>query len=625
MKTKHAICGKTWGDHIPMVYLPNTLYLLIMLHWFGAKSQAMLHSPSWILIQRKYHCINTYFIILLPYFMLALDTCVIFHPTASSGTAGASRSTNQQQSTIPRAAGIFQRHKHAHHLQSSPSFSGNAAVTPVRREARRNPTPQGGSKPRAAGAAEGRAERPGAQAGAPQPTAHDGGRSRTGRTQGEHRSSRNTSPASSPAWGDSSNHPESSAGSVAGAAAAQHRPGTPPRAGRQRFAGEGASRQDPTARRTETRPPPALRIGDPCGLGPPTPRSGTRNTAAPRGGGPCGAMRGPHTSPAAAAELRARNDGRRLPPASAEHGRPGGALSRPQLTEPRRGGVGGLVPSPLRPWHRARPRSQPTLPAGLPVAPHLRQPLAATILPAQHCPLPPGPTPAAAILIQSPRLVRAGGAGTAPAQRRCGAQTTCPRGAGRGRRWGPAHKGGAGAGCACGGAGTRREGGRQRPLWPVGAGVRCGRWAPSRSLVPSPVTAGAWEQRRGTVACGGTRAKGKLAPPVWGLSVKQPRRYSERPHPVQSVQASVAPASSQQNGGWAGCRGAARAWRGASTQSLVLWGRADARPWGGSTPAAPATSSGVSCDISHKLLARAQRCLQLAAAFVLETPLSCLY
>lgn len=66
----------------------------------------------------------------------------------------------------------------------------------------------------------------------------------------------------------------------------------------------------------------------------------------------------------------------------------------------------------------------PPTPARLPAAPHLRQPSAAAILPAQRHPLPPGLAPAAAILIQSPCLGRAGGAGTAHARQRCGARAT---------------------------------------------------------------------------------------------------------------------------------------------------------------------------------------------------------
>lgn len=66
------------------------------------------------------------------YFTLALHLCVLFHPTASEETLGASKQRHEPtQDPIPLAAGIFQRHR----AQSPASFLRNSTGTGARRGA----------------------------------------------------------------------------------------------------------------------------------------------------------------------------------------------------------------------------------------------------------------------------------------------------------------------------------------------------------------------------------------------------------------------------------------------------------------------------------------------------------
>lgn len=215
---------------------------------------------------------------------------------------------------------------------------------------------------------------------------------------------------------------------------------------------------------------------------------------------------------------------RKAPARSKRGARPArrsGALSQPPAhgTPPRGRRRSGLVPSGPLPSTAVPPSSAP-LPAhahrGAPCG--ASPPVTAAILPAQHRPLPPGATPAAAILIQSPSVVRAGGAGTAPALRRCGARTTCPQGAGRGRRWGPARKGGPGRAVSEGARRSLVAGGPLPALWclPLSQLGR-GRSAERRRRVAALVRKGSWRRGRG--------ARGEATE----ASLCEPSRFPVRP------------------------------------------------------------------------------------------------
>lgn len=146
----------------------------------------------------------------------------------------------------------------------------------------------------------------------------------------------------------------------------------------------------------------------------PLARTATGRAARPHGGDPAG----PYSAT-------------RQPRGKPDSGR--SAALRPGPRSPAGGWSAISPPALLGRDTELSPPPCPPSPARLPVGPHLRQPFAAAILPAQRHPLPPGPTPAAAILIQSPCLGRAGGAGTAHARQRCGAWATwCAGGVGLG-------------------------------------------------------------------------------------------------------------------------------------------------------------------------------------------------
>lgn len=237
--------------------------------------------------------------------------------------------------------------------------------------------------------------------------------------------------------------------------------------------------------------------------------------------------------------------GRRLPTAGAGHCRPGGARTRPQLREPRHGGVGGLAPSPLPPRHQARPP--------LPAHDHHAAPRGAS-------------PPAAARRRHPPRS-----APPAPSRSRSGRrhfdpepQTRPGRGSGHGAcavaLRSPGHvvrgegRGGTRAIPRAGG-GLRLRG---RPAWRVGVGSPVaggGSERPRRRSVPSPVAAVAWEERRGAAACDGTPVEGELTPGARGPGRATRRRYPGRLQGFQSARASGASPANQEDGGWAGRAG----------------------------------------------------------------------
>lgn len=208
---------------------------------------------------------------------------------------------------MPLAPGIFQRHEQTHHLQSSPSFSRNTAVTPVQRGAGQNPT-----NPLAAAIG-----RPGSRSrdgltstgGSPAATAAERGRSRTGPTRAELRSCGSTSPAPAQAPGDGFKHLSSSTASCAGAEG---------REGGREEEREGAARQDRQRGQAQPRPLLPLRTADPAGRE----RHGEqgscprRGSATPRSGGLAAARRDklPAAGPAGRAPSPAVEASTVLPP-----------------------------------------------------------------------------------------------------------------------------------------------------------------------------------------------------------------------------------------------------------------------------------------------------------------------
>lgn len=431
------------------------------------------------------------------------------------GKGEASRSTNQQQSPIPPAARIFQRRKHTHTIYKALQVSPGTRRQHLHgEERRRNPRAPGRQRPRAL-PGDGRNGSPAAQGEPGRPLLAPAGH------RGKHGSG-NASPAPAPEATPANTPTHPLPRGLGGE--------RPPEGHTAPGRGEGVKAGPDSEKRKRQRRGRRRCSGarTAAGWARPPPGAAWGEGPLPAAGGLVG-RRGPAPQRRSCGLGVTRRERGRACPQPAP-GTAGPARTWPQLREPRRGGRRRSSPPPFcgRDTERGPPPSPPS-PRGSPwrlTSGSRSPPPSFPLSTARSLPVPLRPPP---FWSRAPGSAGQGGAGTAPAQWRCGARATWSAGGGAGRGAGvPPIGGGAGAGCVWGGA---RHGG-----WVAGLLSR--------------------RSGGGGATCGGTRSKGEVTPQGSPRQREQKALLWEPSRsPVSPRCGGASPAERQNGGGWAGRAG----------------------------------------------------------------------